>query len=209
MKCLHLFVIAVFSIAFNQVSAQTSPSGDQNSRTFTSVQSMPQYPGGVNKFYKHIENNLEYPEVARLLGISGKVILAFVVEPDGTISNVHPIRCIGAGCESEAVSVLESSGRWIPAVQDNKPVRVAFTVPINFGFRGDPQSIKVSLRDLKGSKFGFVIELKDKYYTLAEFKDAYGNSFQSSQVLEAEPYFDDKYKMPEKELVYLVRLKDQ
>lgn len=143
-----------------------------------------------------------------MLGISGKVILTFIVEADGTISNVRPVKCIGAGCESEAVSVLESSGRWIPAVQDNKPVRVAFTVPINFGFRGDPQSIKVSLRDLKRSKFGFVIELKDKFYTLAEFKDAYGNSFESSQVLEAEPYFDDKYKMPEKELVYLVRLKE-
>jgi protein TonB len=75
---------------------------------------------------------MKYPEEAKELGVQGKVFVTFVVEIDGSISNVRVLRGIGSGCDDEAVRVVKSMPKWIPGKQRGVPVRVQFNLPINF-----------------------------------------------------------------------------
>lgn len=102
-------------------------------KTFVSVEKVPSFPGGIEGFYKFIVKNLKYPDLARKNNTYGKVIVTFVVERDGSLTDVKVSRGIGDGCDEEAVRVIKSSPKWMPGMQDNKPVRVAYSVPIVFG----------------------------------------------------------------------------
>lgn len=99
---------------------------------FYIVESMPEFPGGEEALYNYLSANLRYPTVAREAGITGKVFVAFVVEPDGSVSNIKVLRGIGGGCDEEAIRVVENMPRWVPGKQRGKPVRVHFNLPIKF-----------------------------------------------------------------------------
>lgn len=99
---------------------------------FTVVEEMPGFPGGEGEMYKFITTTIKYPEEAKELGIQGKVFVNFVVEPDGSISEVKLIRGIGGGCDEEAIRVVKSMPKWIPGKQRGVPVRVYFNLPIKF-----------------------------------------------------------------------------
>jgi len=90
------------------------------------------FPGGMSAFYQYLKENLKYPEVAKSLGIKGKVYIEFTIEKDGSITNVHLQRGIGGGCDEEAIRVIKQSPNWIPAKQQERPVRYKMTIPINF-----------------------------------------------------------------------------
>lgn len=96
---------------------------------FTYVEQMPSFPGDINVY---ISQNIRYPDEARKNNIEGRVILNFVVNEEGLISNVKVVRGIGGGCEEEAVRVVESMPKWRPGKQNQKPVSVSFTLPIAF-----------------------------------------------------------------------------
>jgi len=176
---------------------------------FTTVEMVPEFPGGVNAFYSYISKSLKYPDVARLIGIDGKVVVSFIVERDGRVSSVYPVRCIGAGCESEAVKVIEGSAKWKPGIQNGKPVRVQYSVPINFY---NPKE-EISLRELRNSDYGFVFNIKDTLYTIDEAKTILGRSFPSKDVEIAEPFYNynniAKFDMPDKKEVYLIIFKNK
>lgn len=99
---------------------------------FVIVEQMPQYPGGEKEMLKFIYDNLKYPVLAQELGISGTVIVNFVIDREGKISNVKVTRNIGGGCDEEAVRVLEKMPRWSPGKQGGKTVRVSYTLPFKF-----------------------------------------------------------------------------
>ena len=99
---------------------------------FTVVEEQPRYPGGAQERIKFLQNNIKYPVEARELGIQGRVFLTFVVEVDGSITDVRVLRGIGGGCDMEAVRVVKSMPRWIPGKQRGIPVRVQFNLPIKF-----------------------------------------------------------------------------
>ena len=99
---------------------------------FTVVEVQPQFPGGEDSLYNFIYSNLRYPQVAKDNAIEGRVFLRFVVEKDGSITNVKIIRDIGGGCGREAKRVVEMMPKWIPGKQNGKPVRVQFNMPITF-----------------------------------------------------------------------------
>jgi TonB family protein len=80
----------------------------------------------------YIRQNLQYPEGAKRANIEGRVIVKFVVNEDGSISDATAVRGIGAGCDEEAVRVVRNMPRWRPGTQNGKPVKVYFTQPINF-----------------------------------------------------------------------------
>jgi len=96
---------------------------------FQVVETMPSFNGNMNKWLK---DNLKYPILAQENGISGRVFVAFVVEKDGSITDVKVARSVDPSLDKEAVRVVKSMPKWNPGKQRNKPVRVAFTVPINF-----------------------------------------------------------------------------
>lgn len=99
---------------------------------FVVVESMPSFPGGEQKLYEYLAQNLNYPVNARDAGIQGRVFVTFVVETDGSITDVRVLRGIGAGCDEEAVRVVKEMPKWIPGRQRGIPVRVQYNLPIKF-----------------------------------------------------------------------------
>lgn len=102
---------------------------------FVFVEDFPEFPNGEENMYKYLGANIKYPKDALENGIQGTVVVKFVVEKDGTISNVKAIRKIGGGCDEEAVRVVKRMPRWKPGKQRGKPVRTEFTLPIQFKLR--------------------------------------------------------------------------
>jgi protein TonB len=105
--------------------------GDPN-EIFTAVEKNPEFPGGLGKFGQYLSNNIKYPAVARENGVQGRVFVTFVVEKDGTLTDIKVTRGIGSGCDEEAVRVLKKSPKWTPGIQNGRPVRVQYNVPIAF-----------------------------------------------------------------------------
>ncbi|PKP53960.1 MAG: hypothetical protein CVT92_02005 [Bacteroidetes bacterium HGW-Bacteroidetes-1] len=99
---------------------------------FTVVQDMPEYPGGPGKMMEFIAKNIIYPPAAREKGIQGRVFINFIVETDGSVSNVKVLRGIGGGCDEEAVRVVSMMSNWKPGQQRGQNVRVSFNIPIKF-----------------------------------------------------------------------------
>ena len=99
---------------------------------FTIVEEMPSYPGGEAKMYEYLGKNIKYPQIARESGIQGRVFVNYVVEPDGSVSNVKVLRGIGGGCDEEAMRVVKAMPKWKPGKQRGKAVRVSYTLPVVF-----------------------------------------------------------------------------
>lgn len=99
---------------------------------FLSVEENPEFPGGPAKLLEYVQKNLKYPMMARESDIQGRVFVGFVVEKDGSISNVRVLRGIGGGCDEEAVRVVQSLPKFKPGKQRGNPVRVQYTLPIVF-----------------------------------------------------------------------------
>ncbi len=93
---------------------------------------MPEFPGGLQALYQYLSKELNYPWLAKDLGIQGSVFIGFVVEKDGSVSNVHILRGIGGGCDEEAIRVVSNMPNWIPGRMGTKPVRVSFSLPVRF-----------------------------------------------------------------------------
>ena len=104
----------------------------QEQEIFQIVEEMPSYPGGEQKLMEYVAKNIKYPQIARETGIQGRVFVGFVVEPDGSVSNVKVLRGIGGGCDEEAVRVVKSMPKWKPGKQRGKAVRVSYMLPVNF-----------------------------------------------------------------------------
>ncbi|WP_242689249.1 energy transducer TonB [Pedobacter sp. SYSU D00535] len=90
----------------------------------------PEYPGGIMQFYQYIGRNYKYPAEARKKGVSGTVIVSFVVEKDGSLTDLKTLRDLGMGTGEEALRVVKNSPSWIPGKQHGVPVRVQYTLPI-------------------------------------------------------------------------------
>lgn len=99
---------------------------------FVSVEKSPEFPGGVKAFTTYLERNVKYPAVDRENNIQGKVMVSFVVETDGKLTDVSAVRGPSETLKAEGVRVIASSPAWKPGLQGGKPVRVQYTVPINF-----------------------------------------------------------------------------
>ncbi len=99
---------------------------------FTVVEDQPEFPGGEEARQRFLSENLRYPQMAREAGIQGTVFVTFVVETDGSVTDVRILRGIGGGCDEEAIRVVGMMPRWEPGRQRGQPVRVQFNMPIRF-----------------------------------------------------------------------------
>ena len=100
---------------------------------FVVVESMPEFPGGQQALFKYLSENVKYPVIAQENGIQGRVICQFVVNKDGSIVYVEVVRSGGdASLDKEAIRVIKTMPKWKPGKQRGKPVRVKYTVPVNF-----------------------------------------------------------------------------
>jgi protein TonB len=204
-----LFFTVFIIIATVQSSlAQDTAKKASNNHAITSDEREPIFNGGTRAFNKYIIKNLKYPEVAKIIGLSGKVIVSFTVDGDGSIIDAKPINCLGAGCESEAVNVIANMPKWTPGIKDGMLVRVQYSVPINFFATYDDEKIITPIRRLRNSDYGFLFYIKGKTYTLDEAQVILGKSFDPSNIISVENYDDPKYSMPDKKSVYLLVMKD-
>ncbi len=101
-------------------------------KEFLKAEQQPEYEGGSEAFRKFLEKNLRYPPQAARANVQGKVFLQFSVMTDGSIANVEVIKGIGYGCDEEAVRVVRLMPKWRPGKQAGRPVRVRYTLPIQF-----------------------------------------------------------------------------
>ena len=95
----------------------------------------PEFKGGLNRFYNFLGNNIEYPDDARRDYIQGTVVLQFVVEKDGTVTDVELKKSVSPSINAEALRVLRKSRKWLPGTEFGRPVRCSYTVPISFSFK--------------------------------------------------------------------------
>ena len=105
---------------------------ESSQQSFMVVEEMPEFPGGQAALMSFIAKSIKYPVVAQENGIQGRVTCSFVVNKDGSIVDAEVIRGIDPSLDKEALRVINTMPKWKPGKQRGKPVRVKFTVPINF-----------------------------------------------------------------------------
>ena len=105
---------------------------DDSEYTTAGVQKMPAFPGGDKDLMQYLADNIKYPALARENNIQGTVALSFLVNKDGSISDVSVIKEIGGGCGKEALRVVQSMPRWLPGEANGHAVKVRFTLPVRF-----------------------------------------------------------------------------
>ena len=111
-------------------SGSATEGSDTQIRDF--VEQMPEFPGGLEQMYSFIRKNLRYPAEATRLGLEGTVIVTFVVNKTGEISDIQVIKEVGGGTAEEAIRVVKKMKPWKPGVQNGQPVPVRFTLPLRF-----------------------------------------------------------------------------
>ena len=112
--------------------AQPEPPKEEETKVFDVVEQMPSFPGGPSALFEYLSKNIKYPVVAEENGIQGRVIVTFVVEKDGSITDVRVVKSVDPSLDKEAQRVVKSMPRWIPGKQNGSAVRVKYTVPVTF-----------------------------------------------------------------------------
>ena len=118
------------TVAPDSVAAPTD--GVAKDEVFMVAEQMPEFPGGMKELLKFLQNNLKYPENAMKNNVQGRVIVQFVVEKDGTLTEFKVARSVDPDLDAEALRVLQIMPKWKPGMQRGKIVRVKFTVPVSF-----------------------------------------------------------------------------
>ena len=126
LKVALMMLVLLFS--FMTSTAQTK----KNNMVFDIVEVMPQDPGGQIAMLQYLMKNIKYPEQAMKEGIQGRVTVRFIVEKDGSISDVKPVLSVHPLLNKEAVRVVKSMPKWSPGKHNGKPVRVRFNLPVMF-----------------------------------------------------------------------------
>ena len=110
----------------------TEEEEEEEEQIFMIVENMPEFPGGDLALRKYIAENVKYPEIAKENGLSGKVFVQFVINQRGEVENVKIARGVDPALDKVAIRVVQGLPKWKPGSQRGKPVKVSYTVPINF-----------------------------------------------------------------------------
>lgn len=119
-------------IAEEVKNAQQSYTNEGNGRVFDVVEVMPQFPGGPSALSEYLSQNIHYPVVAEENGVQGRVFVSFVVEKDGSLSQLKVAKGVDLSLDKEALRVVRSMPKWIPGKANGKAVRVKYTMPVTF-----------------------------------------------------------------------------
>jgi protein TonB len=118
------------TVVFEEPVKEVVDNGDD--QIYTVVEQQPEFPGGMEAMMKFIQKNMKYPAQARRMGTEGRVFIGFVVNLDGHITDVSPIKGISVDCDKEAARVISMMPPWKPGKQNGRAVRVRFVLPVNF-----------------------------------------------------------------------------
>ena len=115
-----------------EIKAPEPPKHEEETKIFTVVEQMPMYPGGDAALMQYLRDNIHYPAVAAENGVQGRVVVGFVVEKDGSITDVNVMRSVDPSLDREAVRVVKGMPHWKPGKQNGSAVRVKYQVPVTF-----------------------------------------------------------------------------
>ncbi len=131
-----LITTKVKAVVIDLPMAEVNDNGENNDATvsgvFDVVEKMPEYPGGIEEMMKYLSMNVRYPEAAFKVGAQGRVLVQFIIEEDGSISNVSVLQKVNDDLDAEAIRVVKTMPKWTPGMQDGKTVRVKYALPISF-----------------------------------------------------------------------------
>lgn len=116
-------------------SAQKTVVSQSNQNVYDAVEQMPEFPGGMPAMIEYLQNNLKYPKDAIKQQVGGRVMVMFVVETDGSLSNVRVARKVFHSLDTEAVRVVKSMPKWKPGKEKGRQVRVNYTLPVVFSLK--------------------------------------------------------------------------
>ena len=115
-----------------EIKAPEPPKHVEETKIFTVVEQMPLFPGGDAALMAYLRDNIHYPTVAAENGVQGRVVVGFVVERDGSITDVNVLRSVDPSLDREAMRVVKGMPRWTPGKQNGSAVRVKYQVPVTF-----------------------------------------------------------------------------
>ena len=116
-------------------SAQKTVVSQSNQNIYNAVEQMPEFPGGMPAMMEFLQTNIKYPKDAIKQNVGGRVMVMFVVEPDGSLSNVRVARKVFPSLDAEAVRVVKAMPKWKPGKEKGRAVRVNFTMPVVFSIK--------------------------------------------------------------------------
>lgn len=116
--------------ALDEVVVEEEPEVDD--APFMVVEDMPEFPGGTNALLEYLKKNIKYPAICRENNIQGRVLVQFIVNKDGSIVDCEVVKPVNPSLDKEALRVISGMPKWKPGSQRGKPVRVKYTVPVNF-----------------------------------------------------------------------------
>ena len=129
-KFIIMALMALFGLT--TVSAQKTVVAKKNQQVFDVVEKMPEYPGGQAALFEYLQKNVKYPADAEKKKVEGRVLVTFVVNTDGSITDIEVVRKTFPSLDAEAVRVISGMPRWKPGEQKGQKVRVKYTVPLSF-----------------------------------------------------------------------------
>ena len=119
------------AVGYAPTAKANDPAAEQG-EVFQVVEEQPMFPGGMQELMKFMQTNIRYPKEAQERGIQGRVIVQFVVNKDGSISEECVVRSVDSQLDAEAIRIIRSMPNWTPGKQRGEPVRVRFTLPVTF-----------------------------------------------------------------------------
>ena len=129
MKRIIFIVLAIMAtLSINAQSEETSV----EEAVYDTVEEMPQFPGGPSALFEYLSKNIHYPIVAEENGVQGRVLVSFIVEKDGSLTDVKVEKSVDPSLDKEAQRLVKAMPNWIPGKQHGELVRVKYTVPVTF-----------------------------------------------------------------------------
>jgi TonB family protein len=197
-KIFLIFCLSFISIvAFSQTGSH-----NQDTLIYTAVDEMPGYPGGDEARIRFIQSHIVYPEAAKKAGIQGNVYATFVVEKDGSLTNIRILKGISGGCNEEVIRIVKAMPKWSPGKLHGKPVRVQFNLPVKFTLQKKINNNETTLKlndsllvagdtsDKTGT--GTVADTMKKYTIVDVYPKFPGGEMARNQFLKVNIHYPDK-----------------
>lgn len=201
---LSILSLLLAAITVTSVSAQSA----DEQQAFVKVEKMPSFRGGnLTTFRNWVMSQVRYPEVAQKKSIQGRVLAQFVVEKDGSITEIQILQSPDKSLSEEVIRVLKASPNWIPGSHEGKSVRVKYTLPVEFKIQGGEQQLKVGdvvkVKETEGVIVGF-FDKGHKHGLLISVKSIQGDWKVANEWCKS---LGDGWRLPEAdELKYLNEL---
>lgn len=135
-KKLFMFIALLLSSSLT-VMAQNGEKGDR--KVYDLVDQMPTYPGGQSALFQWLSHNIKYPVAAERHGIQGRVVVQYIVMPDGILDSIKVMNSVDPSLDKEAVRVVKAMPKWNPGLKDGKPVMVRYILPVSFSLSNEKQ----------------------------------------------------------------------